>query len=111
MDPPPPHPLMETRRLSVAPDSPKQTAAAPLGSSAVVNCRGRVHSFHGGWQLGVQMWGSPESGDSVTPKWPVCFPRRGGKVRGYLRLKNLDGATSYSTPAPSSAPSTLLRCG
>lgn len=52
-----------------------------------------------GRQLGLQMLGSSEPGDSVTPKWPVCFLRRNGDVGGCLGLENLVGgiATSYST--------------
>lgn len=56
-----------------------------------------------GWQLGLQMWGSSEPGDSVTPKWPVCFPRRDGDVEGCLGLENL----GEPLPTPHS-PSALL---
>lgn len=64
-----------------------------------------------GWQLGLQMWGSSEPGDSVTPKWPVCFLRRNGDVRrvsgfGESGVAAVGGGGYFllHTPPPSSAP-------
>lgn len=54
-----------------------------------------------GRQLGLQMWGSPEPRDSVSPKWLVCSPRRDKDVRGVWDWRIWEGSISYCiTPSP-----------
>lgn len=109
MDPPPSTPPSRAQAPACGPDSPKQTAAAPLGSAPAVGTRRAAGeeftASMAGWQLGLQMWGSPEPGDSVTPKWSVCFPRRDGNVRGCLGLEDQGRGL---IPTPPSPPALLL---
>lgn len=48
-----------------------------------------------GRQLGLQMWGTPEPGDSVTPKWLLCSPTRDRDVRGVWDGRVWEGSISY----------------
>lgn len=63
MDPLAPTPPSRAQAPACGPDSPEQTAAAPLGSAPAVGTRRAAgEEFTAsmeGWQLGLQMWGGP----------------------------------------------------